>query len=99
MSQHEKLSERTGVKVYFADSHAPWQWGVNENTNGLLRQYVPEGIGISVFSQVERNVLSLRRDPQFGRTAAKKSSASVQLPVNGVYLLSMCHRIDSRVGV
>jgi IS30 family transposase len=37
MSQHEKLSERTGVKVYFADPHSPWQLGINENTNGLLR--------------------------------------------------------------
>jgi IS30 family transposase len=37
MSQHEKLSERTGVKVYFADPHSPWQRGINKNTNGLLR--------------------------------------------------------------
>ncbi len=42
MSQHEQLSERTGVKVYFADPRSPWQRGINENTKGLLRQYLPK---------------------------------------------------------
>jgi IS30 family transposase len=51
MSQHEKLSERTGVKLNCADPHSPWQRGINENTNGLLRQYLPKGTDLSVFSQ------------------------------------------------
>jgi len=37
MSQHDKLYERTGVKVYLADLRSPWQRGINESTNGLLR--------------------------------------------------------------
>jgi IS30 family transposase len=43
MSEHKRLIERTGVAVFFADPHSPWQRGANENTNGLLRQYLPSG--------------------------------------------------------
>lgn len=58
MSQHEKLSKRTGVKVYFAEPHSPWQRGINESTNGLLRQYLTKGIDLSVFSQNELDTLA-----------------------------------------
>jgi transposase, IS30 family len=41
MSRHAELAAHTGVKVYFCDPHSPWQRGICENTNGLLRQYLP----------------------------------------------------------
>ena len=51
MALHRQLSRRTGLKVYFADPHSPWQRGICENINGLLRQYLPKRIDLSVFSQ------------------------------------------------
>lgn len=55
MAEHPLMSKKLNIDIYFADPHSPWQRSSNENTNGLLRQYLPKGTDLSQYSQANLN--------------------------------------------
>src|SRR6202790_1508013 len=82
MAKHKSFTVATDVKVYFCDPQSPWQRGSNENTNGLLRQYLPKKADLSAFSQSDLDEIALRlnqrpRQTLGFRTPADKLQASV----------------------
>jgi len=62
MAEYERLAQRLAIRVFFADPQATWQRGTNENTNGLLRQYLPKSIDLSGFTWRKWNASSASAD-------------------------------------
>lgn len=60
MADHKRFSLATDIQVYFCDPQQPWQRGSNENTNGLLRQYLPKGMDLSGVHQNTLNAIARR---------------------------------------
>jgi IS30 family transposase len=80
MSLHKTLTKTAKVAVYFAHPHAPWERGISENTNGLLRDYLPKGTDLSLYSQKQLDAIAWQLNTRVRKTLDWKSPAELFLP-------------------
>ena len=73
MQAHQRFTDATGIQVYFCDPKSPWQRGSNENTNGLLRQYMPKTVNFRTFSQDDLDAIALELNERPRQTLGFKT--------------------------
>lgn len=80
MAHHAHLARQTGLKVYFAHPHSPWERGINENTNGLLRQYLPKRADLCTFEQRQLDEIAWKLNTRPRASLGHKCPAELFLP-------------------
>ena len=80
MAHHQSLSQSTGIRVFFAHPYSPWERGINENTNGLLRRVLPKGSDLSVYTQEQLDAIAFHHNAKPRKSLGWKSPAELFLP-------------------
>jgi transposase, IS30 family len=96
MRQHKTLTKNTGVTVYFAHPHAPWERGICENINGLLRQYLPKSTDLSSFSQQQLDDIAWKLNTRPRKTLGWKAPAELFLPKGAFDFVKYWSNIGNR---
>jgi len=73
MAAHKSFTMATDIDVYFCDPYSPWQRGSNENTNGLLRQYLPKGVSVKDVTQTQLNAIAKKLNTRPRKTLNYKT--------------------------
>jgi IS30 family transposase len=73
MAEHKRFTDETGIQVYFCDPKSPWQRGSNENTNGLLRQYMPRRLDFRTLTQDDLDAIALELNDRPRQTLGFKT--------------------------
>jgi len=73
MAEHQRFTDETGIQVYFCDPKSPWQRGSNENTNGLLRQYLPRRLDFRTLTQDDLDAIALELNDRPRQTLGFKT--------------------------